>query len=411
VIVMCVVGTLRSPSPCTANCLGQNLKENPGDPTAYGPYAVSRKTLHGGFGAADRNLTVEVWFPADAVTPGATTCHWDIKDSLPAEQAQKIPDTPCSDSGPSKGVCCNPTLGPKAGYEHCHNDLDLAAAGVFPVMVFVHGTGGWRTNSATIIHKWVSRGWVVFAIDYPGIWLRDLVQLATNPFLPTPRTDQEGDTRDFLKQLAAMEDPRLQFLKGRIETRRSRRAIAGHSAGGFVASRLSAEFGTVIPMAAAGVEQWDRFSPAASALVLGAVNDTIVPDERQIDGYGTSETPKRLVLFNNTGHQFCSDLCWIGSAQGGIIETAKACNILIAGVLGFLATDGCQFVNPSFAPVEQGWRIIDAYSNAVLEETARCDNRMTLVIPFLESRLNGENAGAVAAFEQQLIGRDHAFEY
>lgn len=58
-----------------------------------------------------------------------------------------------------------------------------AAAGVFPVMVFVHGTGGWRTNSATIIHKWVSRGWVVFAIDYPGIWLRDLVQLATNPFL------------------------------------------------------------------------------------------------------------------------------------------------------------------------------------------------------------------------------------
>ena len=29
--------------------------------------------------------------------------------------------------------------------------------------------------------------------------------------------------------------------------------------------------------------------------MVQAVNDTIVPDERQIDGYGTSETPKRLV--------------------------------------------------------------------------------------------------------------------
>ena len=44
-----------------------------------------------------------------------------------------------------------------------------------------------------------------------------------------------------------------------------------------MASRLSAEFGTVIPMAAAGVEQWDRFSPAASALVLGASDNSVPP--------------------------------------------------------------------------------------------------------------------------------------
>merc|ERR1712166_243300 len=163
-------------------------------------------------------------------------------------------------------------------------------------------------------------------------------------------------------------------------------------------------------MAASGVEQWDRFSPAASGLILGGINDTIVPDERQIEGYAKSETPKRMVLLGDAGHQFCSDLCWIGAAQGGIIEVAKSCNILIASFLGFLATDGCQFAQPTMAPITQAWRVIDAYSNAVLEEAARCDRRMTLTIPFLQTELNAQNPQTVSIFEQQVVGRDRAFE-
>jgi predicted dienelactone hydrolase len=45
----------------------------------------------------------------------------------------------------------------------------MVAEGVFPLVVFIHGTGGWRTNSANIIHRWVSRGFIVVSADYPGI--------------------------------------------------------------------------------------------------------------------------------------------------------------------------------------------------------------------------------------------------
>ena len=36
---------------------------------------------------------------------------------------------------------------------------------------------------------------------------------------------------------------------------------------------------------------------------------------------------------------------------------ALECGILIAGVIGFLATDGCQFIDARFAAPEQGWRV------------------------------------------------------
>jgi len=383
-----------------ANCPDQgNLLVNPADPGSFGPYAVTSRTIRG---VPPRNLTLEIWFPADRRSRRVEgkknePCSWDIRQFVPPDQARKIPDTGCE--GLPEGSCCNPTV--DQVYPECEVGLEMAAEGVFPLIVFIHGTGGWRTNSATLVHRWVSRGFVVVSADYPGICLNDLVSQFTNPFLPVPNTDQEGDTRGIMRELDRLSFPGLQFLRDRGETNRVRRVVAGHSAGGFVAGRLPDLFGVIVPMAAAGTYAWDPNHPITSTLVLGAEEDGIVNPRGQRSGYETTDPLKRLVIAADVGHQFCSDLCWLGAAQGGIAKIAFECGIAIGVILGPLATDGCQYVDPSFASVQQGWSVISSYSAAVMEELTRCDLRMTARVPFLQDQLGGEKI--VSEFLQEII--------
>lgn len=124
-----------------------------------------------------------------------------------------------------------------------------------------------------------------------------------------------------------MADPRWAELglAGRIAHDREHRIVMGHSAGGFVAGRLADLFGTVVTLSGAGVAS-PTDSPVASAMILGAVNDSIVPLYRQHDGYAATAAPKRLAAAAGVGHQFCSDLCWISAAQGGIARVLKIRN-------------------------------------------------------------------------------------
>ena len=63
-----------------------------------------------------------------------------------------------------------------------------------------------------------------------------------NPFVPVPPVEQEEDTRKLMRVIddisSGRGDPRLEFLRGRIDARREQRAISGHSAGAFVSGRL-----------------------------------------------------------------------------------------------------------------------------------------------------------------------------
>ena len=60
----------------------------------------------------------------------------------------------------------------------------------FPVIVFVHGTAGWRSQSLSLVSHWASRGFVVVAADYPGICLHDLLDAVDRPLSRHPRVDQ-----------------------------------------------------------------------------------------------------------------------------------------------------------------------------------------------------------------------------
>jgi hypothetical protein len=150
-----------------AGCAGQTWLKLPADPSATGPWPVSSHKLSG---ITARNLTLEIFYPA---VPGSNTstsgrtfpqCQYDIREHMPKEQAHKIPD---SDN-------------PNPYYPNCYHGaggeplpLDTAH-GKYPLMVFIHGTAGFRTQSLHILLHWASRGFIVASADYPGIQVSSL---------------------------------------------------------------------------------------------------------------------------------------------------------------------------------------------------------------------------------------------
>ena len=363
---------LLSPLSAQGACPGQTMPALPADPTAP-HWPVGYRTLPGGF--TTRNLTVGVWYPARTPPVNATQCSWDLREHMPSKQARKIPDS----------------ANPQPNYDNCFFGLPLDDTfGPYPIAIFVHGTAGFRTQSAHLCTHLASRGFVVVAADYPGIQLYDLLNKADHPLQPGPETDQAGDTRLLYEVLAKMSDPRLAFLQNTTDP--SNNAILGHSAGGFALKGLGDIAKVLVPMAASGIDNTSATGAPMrlrSTLVLGATNDSVTGGlSSQGPGYNSSPAPKRLALVSDLGHHFCSDLCWIGADDGGIVAIALRHGILIAGALKGLANDGCHFANPAFALPELGWRFNHYAASAVLEGELMCDDDATAKMRSIGDAIN-----------------------
>jgi hypothetical protein len=172
-------------------------------------------------------------------------------------------------------------------------------------------------------------------------------------FVESPGFGQAGDTRLLLAEFHALSstaprtslfDPRLAFLKASLDL--SRVAVSGHSAGAEALQRLGDVAQVLIPMAGSGAFEGPLLR---TTLVLGGANDSVdgrgdwgSNNARKGYGKATTPAPKRLAGVDLLGHHFCSDLCWIGADQGGIVAIAVRHGILIAEGFKFLANDGCQ---------------------------------------------------------------------
>ena len=374
--------------PLAALCPGQRgLLTNPTDPAAAGPYPVSSRLLSGTF--TERNLTVEVFYPAQPGSEaGATPLTLDIRDFLTESLAKKIPQD----------------VVPHPFYANAWVDLppawqSNASVGGLPVITFVHGTAGWRSQSLSLVVHWASRGFVVVAADYPGISLHDLLDKAERPLQPHPKVDQVGDTKAVQALLRAMSDPRLASLLGGGAVNMSASALIGHSAGALALAQLGGEAAVLVPMAGDGSKPTPSAPvPLRATLVLGAFNDSEVPPRTHAEpGYAASPTPKTLVVGANMGHQAFSDLCYIGADQGGITGIGEKLGLWEAYLFAPLAVDGCQFHDSRFFAPAKNWALIEFASSAVLEGTLRCDAAMAAQLAQIEQRFD-----YVARFEQDL---------
>ena len=194
-----------------------------------------------------------------------------------------------------------------------YRDLPLDTThGPYPVHIHVHGTAAWRSASAHQLTHMASRGFVVLAADHPGITLYDLMRLGNGQEI-----DQEGDARRMIAELETLADPQLQFLNNSFTIERL--AVSGHSAGGSAVSNLGDKAQVLMPWASSGATAGDALK---SILVLGGEQDGIVAYRSQVTGYERSPVPKRLIGVAGAGHLWCTDLCWIGEENGGLVQIA-----------------------------------------------------------------------------------------
>ena len=322
-----------------AGCGNAILREVPSNPSERGPWPVGART------AVIDGLTVEAWYPAvPGSEAGVNAKVYDIRDFLPESERDKISDA----DNPAQP--CD-----------CYADLPVDDVyGPYPVIVFVHGTAGFRTQSLHHMEHWASRGFVVLAADHPGLMLGDLLGsiCGTN----APPQQLTANVRTVL-EAASGQAPGLEWLAPHVDA--SRIGLAGHSAGGRTVGMLPDIGHVIVPMASGGV---GTGSAVESVLVLGGTADSVVAYDQQIGGFESSPSPKRLVGLDDAGHLAFSDICSLENDAGEDLITIavdnEVCGAQFATVL-FQCSD-------TLLPDPDGWAISRWATSAAFEETLHC---------------------------------------
>jgi alpha-beta hydrolase superfamily lysophospholipase len=322
-------------------CEGADLLANPVDPSQRGPWPVGARTVE------IDGLRVEVWYPAEPGSEAdAEPIQYDIREALPPSEQDKIADA----DNPWQPCDCWRDLPPDGAH------------GPYPVIVFVHGTASFRTQSLPQMVHWASRGFVVMAADHPGLWLADM--LGSLCGAGTVPQDLAGNV-DSMLAAARGETPELEFLGDRADA--SRIGMAGHSAGGNAIAAFADTAQVLVPMAAGGA---DAGTELRSTLVLGGTADSVVAYSQQESGYADSPSPKRFVGITDAGHLSFSEICSLENTAGDDLLTIATDN----GVCGAQFAGVLFQCSPDLIADPDAWEIIDYVTSAAFEEVLQCSD-------------------------------------
>ncbi|NDJ86999.1 MAG: alpha/beta fold hydrolase, partial [Chloroflexi bacterium] len=174
----------------------QTDAQRPDAPTyaERGPFTVGTQEVR--IDDDTRPLDVTIWYPADADSDAQAATY---------------------------------TYGPLEGQGQALSDAaPNTEAGPYPLIIFSHGSGGFRYQSVFYTEHLASYGFVVMAADHPGNTVFDLSEEdVMNSFLQRPRDVLRQ--LDYAEQLATGDGS----LAGLIDVERV--AITGHSFGGYTA--------------------------------------------------------------------------------------------------------------------------------------------------------------------------------
>jgi predicted dienelactone hydrolase len=294
------------------------------------------------------DLHTEVFYPAPMGSEsGMETKEYDPRGALPKSEAALV-----SDAVNTYQDC------------DCYDDLPIDSAyGPYPIIIFVHGTASWETQSLTQMVHWASRGFVVVSARHPGLFLGDTLALIC-PFDATGVQDLGGDISAMLNEIRKPTAD-LAFLSGYIDA--DRMALTGHSAGGYAVTEEHDLEGVqvVIPMASSGAVS---DSGNTASLFLGGQSDAVVPYTDTQDAYTQSAGQKWLLGITNAGHLAFSDICELTNDAGENLVTVAQ----NAGVCGTEFAALLFDCNPSYVDPAIANDIINASSSGVLESVLQC---------------------------------------
>lgn len=318
-----LVGTLPLLLPLVGCDPGPEPLDLPADPAERGvPVGVRTVEANG--------VTMEVWYPAPDDVEGSPTDPVQLGDFIPASVTDRIGavEIPPIDSGAVRDA---PVRLPEEPY---------------PVLLFSHGFGAFRSQSVTWTVHLASRGYVVVGVDHPGRMLADVLPCVFSPpaegcamsFDEDPAEDDLPAALDWVVSAAAEGD-----FAGVLDT--STFGLSGHSMGGNSTATVGSadpRFGALFAMASNLPA-----SGAVPTVFSGGTCDGAVPigeTEGAFDG-----TPgSTLVAITGVGHMGYTDLCDLDLV--GLAETSFAgrddVSEVVLDMLKDLASDGCPGVVP-----------------------------------------------------------------
>jgi dienelactone hydrolase len=343
----------------------------PDDPTVRGPWPVGVRTVSIG------RLTVEVVYPgAPGSEEGKPEATYDVRAWLPERERSKVPDAN------------SPAVKPIGG--RLFRDLPIDAEHVpYPVVLLVHGTASFRIASGSTMTHWASRGFVVVAADYPGMFLADMLAPTLDCLLPT--TGPQDVPGDITTQVQALSAPSgsLAFLMGHIDM--TRVGLSGHSQGACITASLSTLANVRIVMPMAGSAAVAPSSSLRALMYIGGIDDKVIGYNVPLIGnvvcplFSSSDTgayqaspgppavTKRLVGIAGGGHLVMTDLCQTNALGRNAIQEAQAdgvCGINSAVIIGLPALFDCGSID-----MATGINAVNYASMAALEETLMCKDR------------------------------------
>lgn len=328
-------------------CSQTTLLRTPDDPSETGPWSVGVQTL-----AIGRLSLVEAWYPvAPGDEAGFPSVAYDIRDTLPKSQQGLIPieDAPLQECA-------------------CHRDAPIDQRfGAYPVVIFIHGTASFRTQSLGQMLHWASRGFIVLAAQHPGLFLGDMLSLVC----PDDATGGQDMVGDVAAVLAALASGGGDWASLSAHADLTRVGVAGHSAGGRAAAESGDQAGVrvVIPMASG--TPTTPGDTLAFSLFMGGTADEVVPLTASESAYDGTNGARALAVFNNAPHLAFSDLCRVGNTEGENLLTI-ANNYGVCGAeLGDLLFD----CDPTLLPAETASTMINWLTTVTLEEHLQCRPR------------------------------------
>ena len=341
-----------SAPPTVSGCGSTKLYRVPDDTGVPGPWPVGVKTVK--IAIAGASLVADVWYPAALGSEtGKAQATYDLTTWLPPGQASKIPP---SENSPQK---CN-----------CYRDLPIDGShGPYPGVIFIHGTGSFRTASLSTMTQWASRGFVVLAADHFGLYLTDFLAGASfGACLGSGVLQDLGRDVDAIIAGLTAKSGELAFLGSSVDM--TRIGISGHSQGAWNAGSFSTKPNVQVDMpiatSNAGVS---ASSSLKSVLIVSGMSDSVLAYSGDQAAYTASPPPKRLVGITGADHIDVTDLCWEKNPNGKrAIDVATEAGVCGAIFLSTLAK--CTATDPK-ATIG----IVNAVTTAALEETLHCADR------------------------------------
>jgi len=266
----------------------------PADPGERGPWPVGVRTAQ--VALAGGQMPAEIWYPAvKGSDAGKVQVVYDFITWYPPQAQAALP----MEEKPAPVVC------------DCYRDLPFDAEhGPYPVSIFVHNIGAFRTSSAGIMAHWASRGFIVVALDHPRLTLQDVLAYASVGRCTSSGISQDGE-RDIAALLTRLRAPAgdFAFLSGAVDA--TRVAVSGHGEGAEYAVRASGEDGVRLIM------QWNHSLKVtkqgdveAVAYFTGAEDHSAVGAYSTVDNVAIdAPRPSLFVGTDNTGNLSMTELC------------------------------------------------------------------------------------------------------